>query len=524
MDAGRGEARLKVFRIGPALSLSEILPMLSSMGVEVVDERPYQLEGLGRPTFIYEFGLRYGQTVPALARELFQDALRAVWDGYNEIDGFNALVLGAGLTWRQATVLRAYAKYMRQGNSPFALDYIEDALRNNVDITRLLVQLFESRFDPGKSGLDARDEARLAKVDEVERRLTHALDEVASLDHDRILRSYLTHIKATLRTNYFQPAERPSRRAPVHVVQDGAVGDPGPAGAPAEVRDLRLLPAGRGRAPALRLGRPRWPALVRPTRRLPHRGPRPGQGADGQEHRDRAGRREGRVLLQAAARPEQPRRLAGRGHRLLQDLHLRPARHHRQPRRGRDGARRRAWSGTTATTPTWSSRPTRAPRRSPTSPTGSPLDYGFWLGDAFASGGSVGYDHKAMGITARGAWVSVQRHFRERGIDCQTEDFTAVGIGDMSGDVFGNGMLCSEHTRLVAAFDHRDIFLDPDPDAAASYAERQAPVRPAAFELAGLRQVPDLRGRRRLPAVAEVDPAQRRGARVARHRAARSRR
>ena len=129
-----------------------------------------------------------------------------MWDGYNEIDGFNALVLGAGLTWRQATVLRAYAKYMRQGNSPFALDYIEDALRNNVDITRLLVQLFESRFDPGKNGLAARDEARVAKVEEVERRLTHALDDVASLDHDRILRSYLTHIKATLRTNYFQPA------------------------------------------------------------------------------------------------------------------------------------------------------------------------------------------------------------------------------------------------------------------------------------------------------------------------------
>ena len=114
-------------------------------------------------------------------------------------------------------------------------------------------------------------------------------------------------------------------------------------------------------------------------------------------------------------------------------------------------------------------------------------DYGFWLGDAFASGGSVGYDHKAMGITARGAWVSVQRHFRERGIDCQTEDFTAVGIGDMSGDVFGNGLLCSEHTRLVAAFDHRDIFLDPTPDAATSYAERQRLFDLPAVELAGLR-------------------------------------
>src|SRR6476661_4009197 len=207
MDAGRGEARLKVFRVGPPLSLSEILPMLSSMGVEVVDERPYELEGLGRPTYIYEFGLRYGRALPAHARELFQDALRAVWDGYNEIDGFNALVLRAGLTWRQATVLRAYAKYMRQGNSPFALDYIEDALRNNVDITRLLVQLFEARFDPGHNGLGSDAEARTARVEAIEEKITRALNDVASLDHDRILRSYLTHVRATLRTNYFQPLD-----------------------------------------------------------------------------------------------------------------------------------------------------------------------------------------------------------------------------------------------------------------------------------------------------------------------------
>ena len=148
LDAGPGEARLKVYRIGDPLSLSEVLPMLSSMGVEVVDERPYELEGLDRHSMIYEFGLRYGEHLPSGSRELFQDALRAVWDGFNEIDGFNGLVLGAGLTWRQATVLRAYAKYMRQGNSPFAQDYIEDALRGNVDITRLLVALFEARFDP----------------------------------------------------------------------------------------------------------------------------------------------------------------------------------------------------------------------------------------------------------------------------------------------------------------------------------------------------------------------------------------
>lgn len=134
--------------------------------------------------------------------------------------------------------------------------------------------------------------------------------------------------------------------------------------------------------------------------------------------------------------------------------------------------------------------------------------YNFWLGDAFASGGSAGYDHKGMGITARGAWESVKRHFRELGTDTQTEDFTVVGVGDMSGDVFGNGMLLSEHIRLVAAFDHRHIFIDPRPDAATSYAERRRPVRPAALLVGRLQQGADLRGRRHLPALRQGDPAQ----------------
>ena len=303
-----GEARLKVYRIGPPLSLSEVLPILSTTGVEVVDERPYQLEGLERESYIYDFGLRYHRPMPDHVRGLFQDTVAAVWDGYNESDGFNALVLAAGLTWRQATLLRAYAKYMRQGGTPFAQDYIEDALRNNVDITRYLVQLFEARFDPGRKAgrngaIPADSEARQAKCADLEERIVRALDEVSSLDHDRILRSYLTNIRATLRTNYFPTDER-RRPAGAARAQGGPVGDPRPAGAAAEVRDLRLLTAGRGRAPALRLGRARRAALVRPPRRLPHRDPRPGQGADGEEHRDRPGRRQGRVLRQAAARPE----------------------------------------------------------------------------------------------------------------------------------------------------------------------------------------------------------------------------
>ena len=156
--------------------------------------------------YIYDFGLRYARALPEGSRELFQDAVNAVWEGDNEVDGFNALVLAAGLTWRQATVLRAYAKYMRQGGTPFAQDYIEDALATTSTSPAGWWQLFEARFDPGRNGDIAADgEARQAKTAEIEERINRALDDVASLDHDRILRSYLTVIRATLRTNYFQP-------------------------------------------------------------------------------------------------------------------------------------------------------------------------------------------------------------------------------------------------------------------------------------------------------------------------------
>jgi glutamate dehydrogenase len=468
LDAGPGEARLKVYRIGDPLSLSEVLPMLASMGVEVVDERPYELEGLDRHSMIYEFGLRYRENLPSGSRELFQDALRAVWDGFNEIDGFNGLVLGAGLTWRQATVLRAYAKYMRQGNSPFAQDYIEGALRGNVDIARLLVSLFEARFDPQK-GLDQPGETAEEKV---EKRIIGALDDVASLDHDRILRSYLTHIKATLRTNYFQT--------------DAATGGPHP------YVSLKLEPSV---IPELPQPRPKFEIFVYSPRvegvhlRF---GPVARGGLRWSDRRDdfrtevlglvKAQMVKNTVIVPVGAKGGFfCKQLPGPADRdawlaegvacyktfisgllditdnLLDGKTVPPAdvvRH--------DGDDSYLVVAADKGTATFSDIANGVAR-----------DYGFWLGDAFASGGSVGYDHKAMGITARGAWVSVQRHFRERGIDCQAEDFTAVGIGDMSGDVFGNGMLCSEHTRLVAAFDHRDIFVDPEPDAATSYAERR---------------------------------------------------
>ncbi len=472
MDAGVGEARLKLFRIGPPLSLSEVLPVLSTMGVEVIDERPYELEGLPRRSHIYDFGLRYSRNLPRGSRDRFQDTVRAVWDGHNESDGFNALVLAAGLTWRQATVLRAYAKYMRQGGTPFAQDYIEDALRDNVDITRYLVSLFEARFDPGRNGdVAAHGESRVAKVEEVEGRIRTALDDVSSLDHDRILRSYLDVIKATVRTNYFQPAAD---------------------GGPKSYISFKLEPA---RIPDLPEPRPRFEIFVY-SPRVEGVHLRFGAVARGglrwSDRRDDfrtevLGLVKAQMVKNAVIVP-----VGAKGGFFCKQLP--------------DSGDREAWmaegiacyktfiSGlldiTDNLVESAVAPPTRVVRHDDDDTylvvaadkgtatfsdiaNGVALDYGFWLGDAFASGGSVGYDHKAMGITARGAWVSVRRHFREMGIDCQSEDFTAVGIGDMSGDVFGNGMLCSESTRLVAAFDHRDIFLDPSPDAASSYAERR---------------------------------------------------
>ncbi|GAA1547380.1 NAD-glutamate dehydrogenase [Nocardioides humi] len=464
VDADDGEARLKMFRVGEPLSLSAVLPMLASMGVEVVDERPYALAGLERLTHIYDFGLRYDEPLPDHARELFSAAMRAMWDGQTETDGFNRLVLRAQLTWRQAMLLRAYAKYMKQGNSPFAVDSIEQALVDNVDLAQLLVALFEVRFDPaGEEGRTAREEALVEKV-------RAALDDVVSLDHDRILRSYLTHIRATLRTNYFQA--------------DG--------GTPKPYLSLKLEPSA---IPDLPEPRPRFEIFVYSPR------------VEGVHLRFGAVARGG--LRWSDRRDDFRTEILGLVKaQMVKNTVIVPvgAKGGFYAKQLPDSADREAWlaegvacyttfirglldvtdnlvAGETVPPPDVvrhdaddSYLVVAADKGTATFSdiaNGVAQDYGFWLGDAFASGGSVGYDHKAMGITAKGAWVSVRRHFREMGIDCQNEDITVVGIGDMSGDVFGNGMLCSEHIRLVAAFDHRDIFIDPEPDAAASYAERR---------------------------------------------------
>ncbi|MEV7613560.1 NAD-glutamate dehydrogenase [Streptomyces sp. NPDC089799] len=486
VGARPGERRFKIYRTGEPVSLSAVLPVLQRLGVEVTDERPYELRCADRANaWIYDFGLR----LPAPAgngeasflgddaRERFQDAFAAVWQGDAENDNFNTLVLRAGLTWRQAVVLRAYAKYMRQAGSTFSQDYMEDTLRNNVHTTRLLVSLFEARMSPG------RQSAGTELVDAMLEELDGALDQVASLDEDRILRSFLTMIKATLRTNFFQSASDGS----------DSRGQKNAAGEAHSYVSMKFDPQAIPDLPAPRPAFEIW--VYSPRVEGVHL--RFGKVArGGLRWSDR--REDFRTEILGLVKAQMVKNtvivpVGAKGGFVAKNLP--------DPSVDRD-----AWfaegiasykifiSALLDITDNLVGGEVVPPKdvvRHDEDDTylvvaadkgtatfsdianGVAQEYGFWLGDAFASGGSAGYDHKGMGITARGAWESVKRHFRELGHDTQSEDFTVVGVGDMSGDVFGNGMLLSEHIRLVAAFDHRHIFIDPHPDAAVSYAERR---------------------------------------------------
>ncbi|MGI8434682.1 MAG: NAD-glutamate dehydrogenase [Nocardioidaceae bacterium] len=466
VDAGAGESRFKVYRKDHPLSLSAVLPVLSAMGVEVVDERPYEIDATYGRAWIYDFGLRRSRPMPEGARELFSDAFMAVWSGHAESDGFSALVLDAGLGWRRVSILRSYAKYFRQGGSTFSQEYLESSLRANVPIVKQLVQLFEVRFDPDFAG--DRDDC----ATQIEEQVNRDLDEVASLDQDRILRSYLAAIKATLRTNYYQVGADGGLKTYLSLKLDPKVVPDLPEPRPRfeifvyspEVEGVHL------RFGAVARGGLRWSdrredfrtevlglvkaQMVKNAVIVP-------VGAKGgfycKRLPDPAVDREAWLAEGVACYQTFIRGLLDITDNLVDDQTSPPPRVVRH-----DGDDAYLVVAADKGTATFSDIANEVA-----------AEYDFWLGDAFASGGSVGYDHKAMGITARGAWEAVRRHFRERGIDCQTEDFTCVGVGDMSGDVFGNGMLLSEHTRLVAAFDHRDIFLDPAPDAPTSHAERR---------------------------------------------------
>ncbi|MFE5646033.1 NAD-glutamate dehydrogenase [Rhodococcus sp. NPDC056516] len=491
VDSAPGAWRFTLFVGGDGISLSQVLPVLQSLGVEVLDERPHVVQRLdGVQCWIYDFGL----SVPADLRasveidldaqvpletstapltevqKRFTAAFGAVWFGRAEADRFNELVLRAGMSWRQAVVLRAYAKYLRQATFPYSQFHIEGIALTHPQTAFALVQLFEAMFDPEKQ-----DDIRVAELDE---QLRASIDEVLSLDADRILRGMFSLVKASLRTNFYVVDADGRSRDYLSVKLDPSRISELPKPRPAfeiyvyspEVEGVHL------RFGAVARGGLRWSdrredfrtevlglvkaqavknAVIVPVGAkggfVVKNPPLP----TGDPAADRTATLEtGKAcyttfisgLLDITDNVH-----AATGEVVTPDRVVR-----------KDDQDRYLVVAADKGTATFSDLANSVAAK-----------YDFWLGDAFASGGSVGYDHKGMGITARGAWESVKRHFRELSVDTQTEDFTTVGVGDMSGDVFGNGMLLSRHIRLVGAFDHRHIFLDPNPDAASSFVERQ---------------------------------------------------
>jgi glutamate dehydrogenase len=452
----------KLLRSGRPILLSDVLPLLENMGVKVTDERPFEVKPLDdAPVWVYDFGLDYGgesELQTDRVRQVFQDAFAQAWRGESENDGFNRLVLRSGLTWREITLLRAISKFLRQAGSTFSQAYMEESLAQNGEIARGLIELFELRFDPRRSE-DAEDRSRgLVRV------LEAALDGVTSLDEDRILRSFLRVIQAMLRTNYFQAGPKP-------------------------YLSFKLDPAG---IPDLPAPRPMFEIFVYSPRMegVHLRGGKVARGgirwSDRREdfRTEILGLMKAQTVKNAVIVP-----VGAKGGFVV-----------KQPPSDRAALRDEVVAcyetlvrGMLDLTDTLSGGEIVPPPDVVCYDEADPylvvaadkgtatfsdianalsLEYGYWLGDAFASGGSTGYDHKRMGITAAGAWESVKRHFRELGVDADTEELTVVGIGDMSGDVFGNGLLRTRNLKLIGAFDHRHVFLDPSPDPGPSYDER----------------------------------------------------
>ena len=474
-----GIAQLTWYLGGRSASLSRLLPMLQSMGVVVLEERPFTVTRPdGLPVWIYQFKISPHPDIPtpstgperAAMAQRFADAVTAIWHGLVEIDRFNELVLRAGLTWQQVAVLRSYAKYLRQAGFPYSQSHIETVINDNAGTARSMVELFDALFDPSESPRDAQAAAAAVAAD---------IDALVSLDTDRVLRAFASMIAATLRTNYFVTRSDSARRQ--------------------NVLSFKLNPELINELP---LPRPKFEIFVYSPRvegvhlRFGHVARGGLRWSDRREdfRTEILGLVKAQAVKNAVIVP-----VGAKGGFVVKIPPLATG----DAAADRDATRNEGVScyklfisGLLDITDNVDKAtgdvlaPSGVVRRDGDdaylvvaadkgTATFSDIandvaqSYGFWLGDAFASGGSVGYDHKAMGITAKGAWEAVKRHFREMGVDTQSEDFTVVGVGDMSGDVFGNGMLLSKHIRLLAAFDHRHIFIDPDPDAARSWDERK---------------------------------------------------
>ena len=509
-----GTLRFKLYRPLKDIPLSDALPMMENMGLRVITEHPYRVDAEGGLVYIQDFEVEsmQGELDVYSIDENFEEAFAKIWRGDAENDGFNRLVLAAGLSWRQVAMLRAYCKYLLQTGVPFSQSYMEATLVRYPLLARLVVELFEARFDPAtgkesaaeiKHGMEqfgtqlkslaAGDQAAMAalqalvaarsgkreqQIDVARKTLLGLLDRVASLDEDRILRSFIGVIDATLRTNYYIE------------YKDGLRKDGGPADYLAFKFDTALVPD----LPKPRPYREIWVCGPRVEGTHLRFGPVARGGLRWSDRREDfrtevLGLVKAQMVKNTVIVP-----VGSKGGFYAKQLP--------NPAVDRDAwmaegiaCYKRFINGLLDITDNLSVDgkvlpPAQVVRHDGDDPylvvaadkgtasfsdiaNGIAQAHGFWLDDAFASGGSAGYSHKGMAITARGAWESVKHHFRALGVDCQKQDFTCVGIGDMSGDVFGNGMLLSKHIRLVCAFDHRHIFLDPNPDSAKSFKERQ---------------------------------------------------
>ncbi|HTW38752.1 MAG TPA: NAD-glutamate dehydrogenase [Steroidobacteraceae bacterium] len=455
---------LKVVKLGDPVPISDILPMMENFGLRVIAERPYELAWAeGRSAWIQDFELEHrdgGRIDIERIDPLFREGFIAVWCGDVENDGFNRLLLGAGLAVREIVVLRAYCRYLLQTGVAFSQAYMERVLTRNPGIARNLFRLFAAQLDP-RAGARGRPERLVAAI-------RRALDAVGSLDEDRILRAYLNVIGASIRTNFFQRDAHGKPQPYLAVKLD-----------PKSVPDLPLprpkfeifVYSPRVEAVHLRMayvsrGGIRW-SDRREDFRTEILGLMKAQNVKNTVIVP-MGAKGGFVVKRPPAAPA--------------DLQGEVIECYRTFMRGLLDLTDNIVRGEVVPPPLVVRRDAADVYLVVAADKGTAAfsdianaisaEYGYWLGDAFASGGSAGYDHKQMGITARGAWECVKRHFRELGVDIQRTDFAVAGIGDMSGDVFGNGMLLSRHILLRAAFNHQHIFLDPAPDARRAFAER----------------------------------------------------
>ena len=463
--------QLKLFHWDTPLELSDMIPMLENLGFRVMVEHPYLIKpDAGHQIWLQDFRLSFSLDVNvdvSAVQGSFKDALRVVWQGEAENDSFNRLVIGARLDWRAVAMLRLYARYLKQLGIAYSQEFIADTLSRHLDITRNLVALFKSYFDPRYAG----EKSRSDRSEGLSNKIRQGIDEVENVSEDIVLRGYLETLEATLRTNFFQTFEDGSSKPYISVkLQTGKI-SLAPKPRP-EYEIFVYSPRVEGvhlRGGKVARGGLRWSdrledyrtevlglvkaqqvknAVIVPTGAKGGFVAKQATMAAGREAWLQEGISSYMLYVQA---------LLDISDNLIEGEVI--AANDVVRRDGDDPYLVVAADKGTATFSDIANQISDANN--------------FWLGDAFASGGGNGYDHKGMGITARGGWVAVQRHFREINRDIQREDFSVVGIGDMGGDVFGNGMLLSEHIQLVAAFNHLHIFVDPNPDSAATFVERK---------------------------------------------------